>query len=96
MRIHVAVVLGTTFIIASLFLASSCGRQGPAEEAGKKVDQTVEKMTGLVKTPDTAEKTAKELDRPVTDQHNTLDALSLRKPGDLASDLAVPKQEQSK
>ena len=96
MRKNVVVTLGITIIIGSLFLATGCERQGPAEEAGKKVDQTVEKMTGMEKTPETAEKTTKELDRPGADQQTKPDALSLGKPRDLANDLAVPKQEKSK
>ena len=62
------IVLGTTLIIGGTFLATGCERQGPAERAGKDVDQAVEKMKDVVNAPGPAEKAGKELDRAVTDK----------------------------
>jgi hypothetical protein len=63
-----AIALGATLIIGGMFLATSCERQGPAERAGKDVDQAVEKMKDVVHSPGPAEKAGKELDRAVTDK----------------------------
>jgi hypothetical protein len=60
-----AIVLGTTLMIGGTFLATGCERQGPAEQAGKNVDQAVEKMKDVVSPPGPAEKAGKELDRAV-------------------------------
>jgi hypothetical protein len=68
MRKIVTIVLATTCIISSLFLATGCDRQGPAEQAGKKADQEVEKMKEVGNTPGPLEKTGKELDHAVTNQ----------------------------
>jgi hypothetical protein len=51
-----------------MFLSTGCERQGPAEQAGKKVDQAVDKMKDVVSPPGPAEKVGKELDRAVTDK----------------------------
>ena len=63
-----ATALGITFIIGGMFLSIGCKSQGPAEKAGKEVDQAVEKMKDVVSPPGPAEKAGKELDRAVTDQ----------------------------
>lgn len=68
MRKIAAIVLGTTFIISGMFLSTGCERQGPAEQAGKNVDQAVEKMKDVVNSPGPAEKAGKELDQAVTDK----------------------------
>ena len=68
MRKIAARVLGTMLIIGITSLATGCERQGPAERAGKEVDQAVEKMKEGVNPPGPAEKVGKELDRAVTDQ----------------------------
>ena len=62
------IALGTMAIIGGMFLSIGCERQGPAEQAGKKVDQAVEKMKDVAATPGPAEKAGKELDRAVTDK----------------------------
>ena len=62
------IVLGTTLIIGGMFLSTGCERQGPAEQAGKKIDQAVDKMKDVVNPPGPAEKAGKELDRAVTDK----------------------------
>jgi hypothetical protein len=67
-RKNVAVVLSTTFIIAGLFLTTGCERQGPAEQAGKEVNQTVEKMKDVVNPSEVGEKAGKELDGAVPDK----------------------------
>lgn len=63
-----AIALGATLISGGMFLSTGCERQGPAEQAGKKVDQAVEKMKDVVSPPGPAEKAGKELDRAVADQ----------------------------
>jgi hypothetical protein len=63
-----AMALGTMLIIGITFLVTGCERQGPAERAGKEVDQAVEKMKDVVNPPGPAEKAGKELDRAVTDK----------------------------
>jgi hypothetical protein len=63
-----AMALGITLIIGGMFFSTGCERQGPAEQAGKEVDQAVEKMKDVVSPPGPAEKAGKELDRAVTDQ----------------------------
>ena len=68
MRKITAIVLGTTFIVGGMFLSTGCERQGPAERAGKEVDQAVEKTKDVVSPPGPAEKAGKELDRAVTDK----------------------------
>ena len=68
MRKIAAIVLGTTLIIGGMFLPTGCERKGPAEQAGKNVDQAVEKMKDVVNPPGPAEKAGKELDRAVTDK----------------------------
>lgn len=62
------IVLGTTLIIGGMFLSTGCERQGPAEQAGKKIDQAVDKMKDVVNPPGPAEKAGKELDRAITDK----------------------------
>jgi hypothetical protein len=63
-----AMALGITLIIGGMFLSTGCERQGPAEQAGKEVDQAVEKMKDVVSPSGPAEKAGKELDRAVTDK----------------------------
>ena len=46
-----AMALGTMLIIGGMFLSTGCERQGPAEQAGKEVDQAVEKMKDVVSPP---------------------------------------------
>ena len=68
MRKIAVIVLSTAFIIGEAFLTTGCERQGPAERAGKEVDQAVEKTKDVVSPPGPAEKAGKELDRAVTDK----------------------------
>jgi hypothetical protein len=63
-----AMALGITLIIGGMFLSTGCEHQGPAEQAGKEVDQAVEKMKDVVSPSGPAEKAGKELDRAVTDK----------------------------
>jgi hypothetical protein len=62
------IVLSTALISGGAFLATGCERQGPAERAGKEVDQAVEKTKDVVSPPGPAEKAGKELDRAVTNE----------------------------
>ena len=68
MKKIVAMALGTMLIIGGAFLSTGCEHQGPAERAGKDVDQAVEKMKDVVSPSGPAEKAGKELDRAVTDK----------------------------
>lgn len=61
-----AMALGLTFIIGGMFFSTGCERQGPAEQAGKEVDQAVEKMKDVVSPSGPAEQAGKELDRAIT------------------------------
>ena len=68
MREIAAIVLSSALIIGGAFLATGCERQGPAERAGKEVDQAVEKTKDVVSPPGPTEKAGKELDRAITDK----------------------------
>jgi hypothetical protein len=63
-----AITLDPTLIIGGMFLSTGCERQGPAEQAGREVDQAVEKMKDVVSPPGPAETVGKEFDRAVADQ----------------------------
>jgi len=58
----VAVMLAAALTMASVGLASGCRRKGPAETAGAKVDEAVQKAKDKIDPPGPAEKAGRKVD----------------------------------